>query len=130
MAPEFDPNRYRERLLAMQNALDAAVRDPPQLERRTEFPEPTRGGVDRGDESFSALWTELTLASAERRDAALHAIRRALTRLDDGTFGYCVDCGSKIDPARLDANPMASRCVPCQARFENDRNERDATPSL
>ena len=31
---------------------------------------------------------------------------------------YCVSCGDEIPPARILANPKASRCVDCQSRIE------------
>lgn len=42
----------------------------------------------------------------------LHA-RRALARLDDGTYGTCRSCGAAIAPDRLDAIPTAERCARC-----------------
>ncbi len=42
----------------------------------------------------------------------------ALGRLDDGTYGTCIDCGQTISEARLQVRPEASRCVECQAKAE------------
>lgn len=42
----------------------------------------------------------------------------ALARLDDGTYGTCVDCGRPIAEARLEVRPEAARCVADQERFE------------
>jgi DnaK suppressor protein len=39
--------------------------------------------------------------------------RRALQRVDDGTYGTCVGCGSAIHPDRLEAIPVADRCGRC-----------------
>ncbi|MES1936701.1 TraR/DksA C4-type zinc finger protein [Salinisphaera hydrothermalis] len=36
-------------------------------------------------------------------------------------LGLCDDCGEHINPARLEANPRAVRCVPCQD--ERERHE-------
>jgi DnaK suppressor protein len=48
----------------------------------------------------------------------LNQIEAALRRIDDGTYGRCERCGAKIPPARLEAIPYATRCVPCAARQE------------
>jgi DnaK suppressor protein len=42
----------------------------------------------------------------------------ALQRIEDGTYGRCVDCGREIPPARLEVRPEAARCVEDQARHE------------
>ena len=45
--------------------------------------------------------------------AEIAAIRAALVRLDDGTYGECVSCGAKIGPARLLAIPHTAICIDC-----------------
>ncbi len=52
--------------------------------------------------------------SAEHRTE----IEAALARLEDGSYGTCVDCGKKIPAARLDVRPEAARCVEDQAKAE------------
>jgi DnaK suppressor protein len=42
----------------------------------------------------------------------------ALGRLDDGTYGTCVDCGKPIPEARLEVRPEAARCVEDQQKHE------------
>lgn len=42
----------------------------------------------------------------------------ALTRLDAGAYGICVDCSERIPAARLKAKPEAIRCVGCQEEHE------------
>ncbi|GAA1860203.1 TraR/DksA family transcriptional regulator [Microbacterium koreense] len=46
------------------------------------------------------------------------AITAALNRLDAGTYGVCIRCGTEIPPARLEAVPHAAACVPCQSRVD------------
>lgn len=65
------------------------------------------------------------LADADREEASLeilHAqqerVREALERVDAGTYGRCVDCGTELPDERLEARPEASRCVNCQQRVE------------
>lgn len=43
-------------------------------------------------------------------------IRDALARLANGSYGICLCCGARIDPARLDAVPAATLCVRCANR--------------
>lgn len=41
------------------------------------------------------------------------SVKRALGRIEDGTYGECVRCGEDIAPARLEARPEASLCINC-----------------
>ncbi|MET7463056.1 TraR/DksA C4-type zinc finger protein [Nonomuraea sp. NPDC005501] len=58
----------------------------------------------------------LTVAATQRR-----AVLDALKRLDDGTYGRCVDCAEPVPEGRLEARPEAARCVQCQGRRERRR---------
>ncbi len=40
-------------------------------------------------------------------------IRNALARLETGTYGQCVTCGSMITRERLEAIPTADHCARC-----------------
>lgn len=46
------------------------------------------------------------------------AIRRALTLIDEGTFGRCGSCGQAIGEDRLRAVPWAPLCMGCQSADE------------
>ena len=61
---------------------------------------------------------DVNLAEVERDVAELEAIDAALTRLDGGTYGHCLDCGTGIEPARLASSPEVARCLPCQKKKE------------
>jgi len=55
----------------------------------------------------------------------LHRIEEALERLEEGTFGYCFECGDEIEERRLRALPFAVRCKDCEeARETAERRER------
>ena len=41
------------------------------------------------------------------------SVRRALDRIDDGSYGYCVKCGEEISEGRLEARPEAAMCITC-----------------
>jgi len=40
-------------------------------------------------------------------------IEAALTRIADGEYGYCVECGEEIPQKRLELNPAAALCIRC-----------------
>lgn len=62
----------------------------------------------------------LFLGEAEQERELVH---EALARLDQGTYGICVDCGRPIGDERLEVRPHADRCVPCE-----EKAERQAAP--
>ena len=47
---------------------------------------------------------------------SLNDVRRALAKLDDGTYGTCERCGSEIGEARLEAMPATRWCISCAGR--------------
>ena len=53
-----------------------------------------------------------------RDQEELMAIHAARGRIAEGSYGECIDCGCEIPLKRLQAQPTALRCVPCQARHE------------
>ena len=46
------------------------------------------------------------------------SVKRALARIEDGTYGECVRCGEDIAPARLEARPEAALCIDCARAAE------------
>lgn len=62
---------------------------------------------------------EFTLDAREGHE--LDAIDAALKRIEDGTYGICVDCGAEIPAARLHAAPETPRCISCQDQLEHKR---------
>ena len=57
------------------------------------------------------------------------AVSFGVQRIEEGGYGECDECGCEIDYARLEAQPMASRCVECQGQFEKTHAHKE-TPSL
>jgi DnaK suppressor protein len=89
-----------------------------------------RGGNDSGDESSHELQTVLGVDKAERDVNELIHVEAAIKRLQQGTYGQCSDCEEDISPDRLEANPVAARCIDCQEKRENKQDQRDSSPSL
>ena len=57
------------------------------------------------DESLEA---QAALVSSE-----IASVRRALERIEDGTYGECANCGNEIAQGRLEARPEAALCIAC-----------------
>lgn len=65
-------------------------------------------------------------AKAEQATEELQQILAARGRLDDQSYGYCLDCGEAIDERRLRALPAAPYCTPCQAVHEHEHDRAAA----
>ena len=61
---------------------------------------------------------ELDMAMADRDIALQGQMSRALVRLQAPDYGICTDCGSPIAFDRLQLEPWAERCVPCESARE------------
>lgn len=79
---------------------------------------------DEGDLSVADLILDLNLENLDRETEQLYAIREAELRLKRGTYGRCIDCEFDIKPARLKAQPTASRCLQCQELYERTHATR------
>jgi DnaK suppressor protein len=61
---------------------------------------------------------DLEFALDARETAELDLVDAALSRIEAGTYGQCIDCGVEIPAARLHAAPEAPRCIACQEKAE------------
>ncbi|MEL7258611.1 MAG: TraR/DksA C4-type zinc finger protein [Pseudomonadota bacterium] len=52
-------------------------------------------------------------ATGVRREVERTRLLAALTRMEEGEFGYCDDCGELIAERRLRLDPAALKCVDC-----------------
>jgi DnaK suppressor protein len=75
-------------------------------------------GDDQADVGAKAYEREHELALTYNARELLAQAERALTRIDDGTYGSCESCGEPIGKARLQAFPRATLCVSCKQREE------------
>ena len=69
--------------------------------------------------------TATELSDADREVAIIEnasdqrlQVEAALQRIQDGTYGRCVDCGKEIPAVRLEVRPEAARCVEDQEKHE------------
>lgn len=81
---------------------------------------------DTGELAADDVARDVAMAEIDRDAVELAAIDEALERLDTGTYGRCVECGTAIPPARLAHTPEAARCLVCQQRREDSSAPRIA----
>jgi DnaK suppressor protein len=79
------------------------------------FPDPNDRATQ--EEEFS-----LELRTRDRERKLIRKIEEALKRIEDGTYGYCLETGEEIGIKRLEARPVATLSIEAQERRE--RRER------
>ena len=85
----------------------------------------THGVLDAAETSEADIQDDIEFALIQMKAETLHKIEEALRRLDEGTFGYCFECGEEISERRLRALPFALRCKDCEeAREVAQQRER------
>jgi len=105
----------REVLNRRLEELDAEIR---ANEERAEEGKDMNEVTDRKDEASSRQSGEVDEAQLQRATQQRLQIEAALRRMNQGTYGDCVDCGEPIAMQRLLVQPAAKRCAACQAANE------------
>lgn len=115
----------------MNTELQQRLRKEVETERETVLAELHQLGADPYSEKVDRIvgiddnFADSAAATAERSEALafidtarerLAAADEALAAMDSGQYGTCVDCGTEIPVARLEARPMSIRCVDCAAK--------------
>jgi len=60
----------------------------------------------------------IELRARDRQRKLIAKIDAALSRIDDGSYGFCEETGEPISLARLDARPIATLSIEAQERHE------------
>ncbi|MBW1971628.1 MAG: TraR/DksA family transcriptional regulator [Thermoplasmata archaeon] len=76
------------------------------------------GTQDIGDEASNIYSQNLLMQIGENEIALLKEIEAALTRIEEGRYGECEECGEPIPEKRLEITPWARLCVKCQREKE------------
>jgi len=113
-------NSQRERFKSLLERrvaeLRTVLRDPDDLRELAEG-EP-RGVVDFKDLAGEQEQASLQDIQAGHAAGELSMAVAALRRLDDGSYGQCLDCGAPIDLRRLAAIAATPYCTQCQSDHE------------
>lgn len=107
---------YKERLLILRARLRGDVSAMANAALR-------KSGVEGGESSNMPIHMaelgsdnfeqEFTLSLVETEEDTLGMIEQALIRIEEGSYGRCIDCGSVIPKTRLNAIPFTPLCVKC-----------------
>ena len=87
--------------------------------------DPGQGVLDAAESSELDIQDEIEFALIQMKAETLNKIEEALRRVEEGTYGFCFECGEEISERRLRALPFAVRCKDCEeAREVAQQRER------
>lgn len=79
--------------------------------QKENFPDPTDRASLEADRNFM-------LRIRDREHKLIKKIKKALDRIENGTFGVCDSCGEDISIKRLKARPVTTQCIDCKTKEE------------
>jgi DnaK suppressor protein len=89
-------------------------------------PDFTDQSPDPLDRASVESHTAFALRIRERKGVLIRKIEYALSKLEDGTFGICEECGEEISERRLQARPVARLCIRCKEKQETVEKIRES----
>ncbi len=115
MSDDSDLKPIKTRLLELRQALLGLEETSDEAAKTVELDQTRVGRLSRMD---ALQGQAMSLEAKRRRQIELQKIAAALSRIEEGEFGYCVDCGERIAMERLNADPAAALCIQCAAKSE------------
>ena len=113
---------YRDKLHALRARLRGDVTAMAEVALRKSGMEGSESNgmpihmAELGSDNFEQ---EFTLGLMEAEGDTLGLIESALDRIEDGSYGRCVQCDGAIPKARLNAIPYTPVCIKCAEQQEN-----------
>ena len=100
-------NSLLEELLSQADETVSGMTSP-----KENFPDPTDRASLEADRNFM-------LRIRDRESKLILKVKKALARIENGTFGVCEGCGEDISFERLKARPVTTQCIECKTKEEN-----------
>jgi len=105
---EFFRNLLNQRIQELRSGAGKTVDD---MDGDETFPDPT-------DRASAESNRDSVLRIRDRERKLIFKIEEALSRLDNGEYGICEECGEKIGKERLKARPVTTLCIECKSSQE------------
>ncbi|MEQ8784902.1 MAG: TraR/DksA C4-type zinc finger protein [Pirellulaceae bacterium] len=118
---KIEMKKYKERLLEMRARLrgDVTTMADAALKKRSDASgDLSTMPIHMADVGSDNYEQEFTLGLMQSEEQVLEQIEAALERIEDGTYGICIDTGKKIPKTRLNAIPFTPYCVEAASRLE------------
>ncbi len=121
----IDLNEMKTRLKAKRAELRESIANLTEAHPEPVGPiEASEGSQEFEDVAVDFLEMQQEQSILVNQQALLTEVEDALKRIEDGTYGICVNCGRPIPEERLEAIPWAARDVKCEEQLEQ-RNLSD-----
>jgi DnaK suppressor protein len=111
MSPSLKVNRYRDKLHALREHLDAQI---------SQLADEVFEAADSADRANQQTEVAVNIGVATHEAVLRKEIDDALERITAGTFAICEKCHAVIGMRRLNAIPYARYCVRCERRVEQE----------
>jgi DnaK suppressor protein len=109
---------FKDKLLRQKEETWSEIIDDLKNDAREEYQDFIHMVRDQGDHALAELKESTVFSFIELKYHELEKIEQALTRIESGTYGHCMDCGGWVGAARLEVIPAAVRCRKCQEEVE------------
>jgi RNA polymerase-binding protein DksA len=117
----IDTDRFRDALLEERRRVAAAIEnihDEHPGSMADETGEDAAFDNHLADTATETYDRELDYTLEENSEHVLADIDAALSRIEEGTYGICTNCGKQIPEERLEARPWATLCIDCKRERE------------
>jgi len=115
MAQTIDSRYFKKRLEEMRQQIMQSLQKNVADTREVNSTPDTK---DMGDLALSNYTKEYLFQLSDNDRVHLQNITDALARIEEGSYGECIDCGGAVPKKRLEVVPWALRCTKCQEIFE------------
>lgn len=80
----------------------------------------SRDVMDEGDMASAMINHFIGSLTSNNLVKKLEQVNLMLKKIDDNSYGYCIECGTEIPIKRLKVLPLTEYCISCQTEIEND----------
>ena len=112
--PKKELEKYRRLLMDKKNGLLSELAKTKNAEEETT----EESTQDIADKAVSSYTREFLYSLNDSERNTIQQIDQALARIDEGTYGFCLNCGNALNEKRLTAIPWSRHCVDCQELAE------------
>lgn len=109
-----DLTELKADLIGLRTSLESLLEDTEAGSRPVKLKD-NAGRLTRMEEMHNQ---SILVANRNLTKNRLIQVKAAITRIDDGTYGYCLSCDEPIALPRLKAYPEAAMCIACKSGRE------------
>ncbi|AUD78122.1 TraR/DksA family transcriptional regulator [Kangiella profundi] len=114
---------FKGELLKIEQELVDVLGLAEEVNEKVELDQARFGRVSRGSAMMDQAMSE---AGVERDKQRLVSVRKALKRIEDQQYGFCLECDEPISEKRLEVAPETELCLDCQS-FREERLRHSET---